>query len=229
MKIISFLIVTLTLVVSQLYAQIPEPTETMAQVTVIIHETGKPPAVGETVIFKSQKTGKEWIVTTGSDAKAVLLLAEGDIYDISYKDFIMKMDYAMMEIPNEPGLLYFDVEVEYEPAKVFKLENVYFDFAKASLRPESFPALDELVALLKARPSMVIEIAGHTDNVGDDASNMTLSQNRAESVRKYLISKGIAATRVQAKGYGETQPVDSNETEDGRQNNRRTEVRILSE
>lgn len=229
MKHLSFGLILFFFFITESRAQIPEPTETMAQVTVTIHETGKPPAVGETVIFKSKKTGKEWVVTTGSDAKAVLLLAEGDVYEISYKDFIMKMDYSMMEIPNEPGLLYFDVEVEYEPAKVFKLENVYFDFAKASLRPESFPALDELVALLKARPSMVIEIAGHTDNVGDDASNMTLSQNRAESVRKYLISKGIAATRVQAKGYGETQPVDSNETEEGRQNNRRTEVRILSE
>jgi len=75
----------------------------------------------------------------------------------------------------------------------------------------------------------VIEISGHTDDVGDDASNLTLSQQRAESVRNYLIKKGIAANRVVAKGYGETMPVTTGTSDEARQKNRRTEVKILSQ
>lgn len=211
------------------FAQELVPTEDMALVTVVVHPEGKPNAAGETVSFKSKKTGKVHTVVTGADAKAKLLLAEGDTYEISYKDFLTENDYSEMAVPSEPGIAYYEVEVIYEPAKVFKLENVYFDFGKATLRAESFPSLDELAALLNAKPTMVIEIAGHTDDVGDDASNMTLSQQRAESVRNYLIKKGIAANRIVAKGYGETMPVTTGTTDEARQKNRRTEVKILSQ
>jgi len=74
---------------------------------------------------------------------------------------------------------------------------------------------------------MVIEISGHTDDVGDDALNLELSQKRAESVRNYLIKNGIASNRVTAKGYGETQPIADNSTPEGKAKNRRTEVKIL--
>lgn len=76
---------------------------------------------------------------------------------------------------------------------------------------------------------MIIEIAGHTDNTGDSAYNKKLSQARAESVRSYLIKKGVPASRMLAKGYGAEQPVADNDDETGRQLNRRTEVRIISE
>ncbi len=211
------------------HAQDLKPTEDMALVTVVVHPEGEPNAIGETVIFKSQKTSKEYKVITGSDAQAKLLLPEGDTYEISYKDFLIKKDYALMEIPSEPGKVFYDVEVIYTPARVFKLENVYFDFGKATLRPESYASLNELVELLKTKTAMTIEVGGHTDDVGDDASNLTLSQQRADAVRNYLISKGIAASRVSAKGYGETQPVASGTSDEARQQNRRTEVKILSQ
>lgn len=205
------------------------PTDEKALITVVVHPDGQPNAVGETVIFKSQKTGKSYSVITGSDAQAKLLLPEGDTYEISYKDFLMKKDYSLMEVPAEPGIVYYDVEVIYTPSKIFKLENVYFDFAKATLRPESYPSLNELVDLLKAKPTMTIEVGGHTDDVGDDQSNMVLSQQRADAVRNYLIGKGIASGRVQAKGYGETEPVASGTSDEARQKNRRTEVKILTQ
>lgn len=214
---------------STIVAQDLTPTDAQALITVVVHPEGQPNAVGETVIFKSQKTGKSYTVVTGADAQAKLLLPEGDTYEISYKDFLMKKDYSLMEVPSEPGIVYYDVEVIYTPSKVFKLENVYFDFAKATLRPESYPALNELVDLLKAKPTMTIEVGGHTDDVGDDQSNMVLSQQRADAVHNYLIGKGIAANRVQAKGYGETMPVASGTSDEARQKNRRTEVKILTQ
>jgi outer membrane protein OmpA-like peptidoglycan-associated protein len=76
---------------------------------------------------------------------------------------------------------------------------------------------------------MKIEIAGHTDSDGEDETNIKLSQGRANAVMNYLINKGIASSRLTAKGYGETQPVAGNDTESGKQQNRRTEVRIISE
>ncbi|HPB01594.1 MAG TPA: OmpA family protein [Bacteroidales bacterium] len=205
------------------------PTDEMALIIVVVHPEGKPNAVGETVTFKSQKTGKLYRVVTGADAQAKLLLPEGDIYEMSYKDFLTEKDYSMMEVPSEPGIATYEVEVIYQPAKVFKLENVYFDFGKASLRAESYPSLNELAEMLKLKPAMVIEISGHTDDVGDDASNLTLSQQRAESVRNYLIKKGIAANRIVAKGYGETMPVAVGTSDEARQKNRRTEVKIISQ
>lgn len=111
---------------------------------------------------------------------------------------------------------------------VVRLNNVFFDFAKHALREESFPELDRLAVFLKVNPAMKIELGGHTDNVGEDAANKTLSQNRVNSVMTYLISKSIPATVLRAKGYGETRPISSNDTEDGRQQNRRVEFTILN-
>ena len=106
---------------------------------------------------------------------------------------------------------------------------MYFDFNKSSLKEASFKSLDELVDFMKLKTTLVIEIAGHTDNIGDKNYNKTLSQARAESVRNYLIKKGIAPERIVAKGYGDEQPIADNDDEAGRQQNRRTEVRIISE
>lgn len=110
---------------------------------------------------------------------------------------------------------------------VVRLNNVFFDFGKHALRDESFPELDRLAVFLKANPAMSIELGGHTDNVGEDAANKTLSQNRVNSVRTYLTLKSIPKSRLRAKGYGEARPVATNETEDGRQQNRRVEFTIL--
>ena len=112
-------------------------------------------------------------------------------------------------------------------SKHYILENVYFNTGSAVLKPESFTSLNNLVEVMKLKPTMVIEISGHTDDVGDDALNLELSQKRAESVRNYLIKNGIASNRVTAKGYGETQPIADNSTPEGKAKNRRTEVKIL--
>ncbi|HJX58684.1 MAG TPA: OmpA family protein [Thiobacillus sp.] len=116
-----------------------------------------------------------------------------------------------------------------EPAAPQKLvlEGVNFDFDKATLRQEDIGSLDDDVEALKAWGNVNIEVAGHTDSMGSDAYNMKLSQRRAEAVRNFLISRGVAADRLTAKGYGEAQPVADNATEEGRFKNRRVELAPL--
>lgn len=107
----------------------------------------------------------------------------------------------------------------------FEVKNIFFDFGKATLRAESKQELDKLYDIMN-RSEIVIEFGGHTDNVGSDEANLRLSQERVNSVKSYLVEKGINDARVAAVGYGETQPIADNETEDGRQRNRRVELQI---
>ena len=107
------------------------------------------------------------------------------------------------------------------------LNNIFFDFNKSTLRPESYKTLSLLLATLKNYQGMSIEISGHTDNVGSMTFNQKLSENRAAVVREYLIRNGIAAKRLNAVGKSFRQPIASNETDAGRQLNRRTEIKIL--
>jgi outer membrane protein OmpA-like peptidoglycan-associated protein/tetratricopeptide (TPR) repeat protein len=121
-----------------------------------------------------------------------------------------------------------DVQLQkLRPGATIVLNNVFFETNKWELKPESMIELDRLVALLKGNPEKKIEIGGHTDNVGSDEANLTLSNNRAQSVVDYLIKKGIATTRLTAKGYGETMPIATNDTDAGRAKNRRTEFKVI--
>ena len=117
--------------------------------------------------------------------------------------------------------------VPIEIGQVVRLNNVFFDFDKYDLRPESFIELDRVVKLLKENPAIEIEMSAHTDARGSDEYNFTLSDNRAKSVREYILSKGISPNRIISQGYGETKPVMPNDTDENRQLNRRVEFTIL--
>ncbi len=123
--------------------------------------------------------------------------------------------------------------VPIEIGQVFRLNNVFFDFDKYFLRPESFTELDRVVKFLEKYPNIEIEMSAHTDSRGADDYNITLSHNRAKSVMDYILSKGIGASRIVSKGYGETKPVagntnaDGSDNAEGRQLNRRVEFTIL--
>jgi len=128
--------------------------------------------------------------------------------------------------PKEP----YTLNVPLSPltaGSVIALRNIFFNTASYELLPTSNAELDKLTALLKSNPTLRIELGGHTDNVGADAANMTLSDQRAQAVRDFVIAQGIDASRITAKGYGETKPVATNDTEEGRAQNRRTEVTVL--
>ncbi len=103
---------------------------------------------------------------------------------------------------------------------------IYFNFDSSVLKPESSQPLDEAVKILKSYPKLNFLIEGHTDSIGPVAYNLNLSNERARSVMNYFVSKGIPASRISSKGYGEARPVATNETEEGRAKNRRVEIRI---
>ncbi|MGH2648398.1 MAG: OmpA family protein [Ginsengibacter sp.] len=117
--------------------------------------------------------------------------------------------------------------VPIEVGQVVRLNNVFFDFDKYDLRPESYIELNRVVKLLNENPSVEIEMSAHTDSRGSDDYNFKLSDNRARSVMEYIISKGIDRGRITSHGYGETKPVATNDTDEGRQLNRRVEFKIL--
>jgi len=119
--------------------------------------------------------------------------------------------------------------VPIERGQTIRLNNIFFETAKADLRPESFAELDRVVQILHDNQTMEIEIDGHTDNVGSPATNKLLSEARATSVQTYIKNKGIPATRLRAKGFGETKPIATNATDEGRQQNRRVEFTILKQ
>jgi outer membrane protein OmpA-like peptidoglycan-associated protein len=108
------------------------------------------------------------------------------------------------------------------------LKNIFFDYDKATLRSESIAELNRLKRIMQDNPSMKIEIGGHTDSRGADEYNNRLSKDRAQSVVNYLIENGIDKDRMTYKGYGKSQPVATNETPEGRQENRRVEFKIMS-
>ncbi len=112
--------------------------------------------------------------------------------------------------------------------EALRLDNIQFETGSDKLTSFSKYELDNLIELMVNNSTMTIELSGHTDNTGDADSNLDLSNKRAAAVRDYLVSRGIQAERMKAVGYGQTRPVDTNDTEAGRQKNRRTELRILS-
>jgi len=228
MKII-FLSFILFILTNNLISQKIVPTEDMALVNVTVSNYSKKPLIGENISFLSQKNKKQYSVVSDKEGKAQLLLPEGDVYDIKYRDFTEQKAYSSIKIPQQPGTFTYDLVIKFEPAKIFTLEDVHFETGKATLTPDSYKALNDLVEALKAKQTMVIEIAGHTDNVGSHETNLKLSQDRAVAVKNYLISKGINKERVTAKGYADSLPIASNDTEEGKAKNRRTEVRIIHE
>ncbi|MDT8320257.1 MAG: OmpA family protein [Xanthomonadales bacterium] len=114
-----------------------------------------------------------------------------------------------------------------EVEAVIELEGVNFDFDKATLRPEAKVILNEAAALLQTHERVVVEVAGHTDSIGTESYNQGLSERRAKAVLEYLVEKDVKASRLKARGYGESMPVASNDTNEGRAENRRVELIVL--
>lgn len=130
---------------------------------------------------------------------------------------------------NLDQLIRLDIEMErLDPGASVVLNNIFFEWDSYSLLPESSPDLEEIFRLIAGHPAMRFEIGGHTDSSGGLEYNLELSRKRAESVRNYLINRGIQPDRIVSKGYGPTQPLGDNSTETGRAKNRRTELRVLA-
>lgn len=199
------------------------------------------PQIVEKEIIRSK--GGNWTLVEGSfvasDTSEYLIIGNffpdsltfSESNPLSYKygyyyidDVSVRKEEPIINEPQKPDDL---CCLEYEVGKSFKLKNIFFETDKSELLPQSYKELDKLVGVLNDNPNMVIEIQGHTDNQGSYKYNIKLSQNRSHAVVDYLVENGILKERLYYKGFGDTRPISTNETDDGRQMNRRVEFLIL--
>lgn len=159
-----------------------------------------------------------------TDLDSLTYLLPGAYY---YLDDVTLLCLTCSE-PPQPEVQPQPAETEYAVGATIILRNIFFDFDKATLLQQSYKELQNLLDILRSHPSMKIEIGGHTDGKGTTDYNLRLSEARAKSVVDYLIAKGIEPRRLHYKGYGKSQPIASNDTEEGRALNRRVEFRVLS-
>lgn len=148
-------------------------------------------------------------------------LAQADSFLSINENIDVRLDLRYQEVRRDLFL------VPIEVGESIRLNNIFFDYNDYKLREESFAELNRIVKLMKERPELIVEIAGHTDNIGSDAYNLNLSLMRAKSVADYLISNGVESQRLKVRGYGAKFPIETNDTEEGRQMNRRVEFKIL--
>lgn len=229
MKILFFLLFT-TFLQSAVAQNPPVPKDAKIEGS-IVDMRSKHPQNNELIIFKSKKNGNEYQAISDSLGKFNTRVPVGDKYEIFVMGFKDSTSYNILDIPSLGANAFyknpFTVNIEFDPPKTFVLDNVEFDFGKATLRPASYKTLDELADFLQRKSDEKIEIGGHTDNIGSEAKNKILSLERAKSIVSYLVAKGIDQERLTAKGYGSMEPIEENTTEPGRQKNRRSEVKIL--
>ncbi len=200
---------------------------------VVDKKGGNPVADVEVSVTNNTKTSLQQVNTNNDGQFKVQLDAASD-FSVSGKKagYFSNIEQVSTKELNRSTTLYVKLELEIQPAKAgqkFVLNNIFFETNKATLNTVASTDLDRLVKYLQDNPSARVEIQGHTDSRGSVALNNRLSKNRAMSVMNYLIGKGIAANRLVANGYGSSQPADTNNTPEGRANNRRVEVKILGE
>lgn len=189
--------------------------------------------VEASIVLTDNNTGEQLATFTSNSAtgKYLVSLPSGKNYGIAVSADGYLFHSENFDIPNAAAYQEIEKDIYLKKVEVGKeivLRNIFFDFNKATLRPESKYELERLAKLMNENPTLKIEISGHTDNIGSAAYNKTLSEQRAKSVVDYLIGVGIAANRMTYVGYGFDKPIASNDTEEGRQLNRRTEFKIIS-
>ena len=169
--------------------------------------------------------------SNSATGKYLVSLPAGKNYGIAVKKEGYLFHSENFDIPSTAAFQTVEKDVELKGLKVgskIVLKNIFFDLDKATLRPESTAELNRLIKLMADVPTLKIELSGHTDSQGSDTYNQTLSEKRAKAVVDYLTNAGVAAGRLVSVGYGETQPISTNDTKEGRQLNRRTEFKVLS-
>jgi outer membrane protein OmpA-like peptidoglycan-associated protein len=213
----------------------PEPWVTVKG-KLVDGETGKP--IGAKIIYERLPDGTELGIAQSNPetGEYEIKLPAGHLYGIraEAKDHVSEsQNLNLRNITSD--MVIQNKDFNLQPIRVARIDenatitlnNIFFDFDKAILKPESFPELDRLVALMKERPAMQVEIDGHTCDIGEEQYNMGLSERRAKAVQKYIIGKGIEAARVAVQFFGETKPAVENTNRETRRKNRRVEFKIV--
>jgi len=200
---------------------------TYVQARIFNRITGQPLAARLGLV---EVAAKRTLLTDSTEQVLVPLVPGGNYAWNAYADGFMFQSLNFQ--PTAQGLdSPFVVDIFLEPVVVNQrlvLENIFFDTDKSNLKPESEVELARVMDWLNQNPKLHVEISGHTDSEGSEDYNLELSNRRAGTVARYLIEQGVNAQRIQFKGYGETQPIASNETEQGRAKNRRIEMKITN-
>src|SRR5260221_8163857 len=150
------------------------------------------------------------------------------IIDVSAKGYLNFSDTVWVMNCKRPDLQRDYYLIPIEAGLIVRLKNIQFNFGKTTLHPDSFEELSNVIELLQKNPGLKLEIGGHTDSDGPDDYNLWLSQARAQSVVDYLISQGATTEQLVAKGYGETKPIDTHDTQSAKSTNRRVEFTVLA-
>jgi OOP family OmpA-OmpF porin len=202
----------------------------------VVDENGNP--VDAKIIYERLPDGKEVGIaqTNPNTGEYEIRLPAGHLYGVraEAKDKISESQNLDLRNITQDQVIQ-GKDFNLQPIKVasiaenitITLNNVFFDFDKAELKPESFPELDRIVKVMKEKTGVEVEISGHTDAVGTEEYNLGLSERRAKAVVKYIVDKGIEKGRINTLYLGETKPVDTNATKEGRSKNRRVEFKIV--
>jgi outer membrane protein OmpA-like peptidoglycan-associated protein/tetratricopeptide (TPR) repeat protein len=199
---------------------------------VVLDETTRDPIVATLTIVNNVSNQEVTSTTTNSaTGKYLVPLPSGANYGISVQADGYLFHSENVDIPPAKGYQEIIRDIYLKKVEIGKrivLRNIFYDFDRYTLRPESEAELSRLITLLKQMPRLKIEISGHTDSYGSAPYNQKLSENRAKAVVDYLVGHGIEKERLTFAGYGLTQPIATNKTDEGRQLNRRTEFKILA-
>lgn len=161
------------------------------------------------------------------DDNTLAIAPRADCFNYAYyyiDDVLVKKIPPFMPVPVKPDDLTLQ---KLEPGKTIQLKNIYFEFDKDELMPRSFVELNKLLKIMRENPKLVIEIVGHTDSLGNDDYNLELSHRRAKSVLNFLLEQKISRSRLRSHGEGESRPIASNDTDEGRAQNRRVEFIVV--
>jgi outer membrane protein OmpA-like peptidoglycan-associated protein len=208
----------------------PELKEKEALILITVQDKSGKPMEGVVINVQKGYIKKPLTRVSDENGKIQLIVETGFTYDIRFLSLGGEGGghSEKFDIEQKPEQR-FSLTMTYNKSKDQKyvLKGVQFDAGTANLKKNSHKRLRPLVEYMKIRPGVYVELSGHTDNQGDPESNLNLSEKRAEAVKQYLVSQGIEGERIAVTGYGDQKPIASNNTPEGRQKNRRTEVRIM--
>ena len=231
-KISSILILSFALLMPLFsFSQKLKPTKERCLVEISLTDFDGYPIIYAYLTITTNPSGEKVYVQTNRTGKAEVLIPKtgNKTYEIevNYRNDVFKFD-RLFSIPQDEGAYVLSANLKYQ-SKYVVLYEVEFQSNKATMLPNSFKELNRVVEMMVTKPTMKIEVSGHTDSIGSLQYNLDLSQKRAYTVKNYLVQQNIEAERVSAVGLGPKEPIGDNQTEDGRKRNRRIEIRITEE
>ena len=179
------------------------------------------------IILSSSDTN--YLVNIDNNGEGIIDLVQGIQFTVTSYISEEKFEFdEIIFIEKNKNINQINIDLQFDLySKIFEIKNLNFESGKFNIQKQYFKDLENLVILLREQINIKIEIAGHTDSIGDNKTNIILSNNRAKSIKSYLVKNRILESRIKCVGYGEKQPITNNSTKEGREKNRRIEIRIL--